>query len=122
MEATRIHLEETTEDNDFYRKVLFTGAHSQLVAMSLAPNQEIGSETHTVDQIIYIVEGFGTSFMDGREVDLEEGDAICIPAGVVHNVVNTGDEPMKLFTVYSPPQHPAGLVEEFKRAEATARA
>ena len=122
MEATRIHLEETTEDNDFYRKVLFTGAHSQLVAMSLAPNQEIGSETHTVDQIIYIVEGFGTSFMDGREADLEEGDAICIPAGVVHNVVNTGDEPMKLFTVYSPPQHPAGLVEEFKRAEATARA
>ena len=118
----RLNLKDAVKDNEFYRKVLFTGEHSQLVAMTLAPGEEIGFETHKVDQFIYVVKGDGTSVIGKDESEFEEGDAICIPAGELHNVINTDDKPMKLFTIYSPPQHPANLVQESKPAEATARA
>jgi quercetin dioxygenase-like cupin family protein len=115
----RFDLKDAVKDNDFYRKVLFTGKNSQLVAMSLAPGEEIGSETHSVDQLIYIVKGEGLSVIDGDEAEFEEGDAICIPAGAVHNVINANDKRMKLFTVYSPPQHEPNLVQESKPVEAS---
>jgi mannose-6-phosphate isomerase-like protein (cupin superfamily) len=114
MDALRIDLKEAAKENDSYRKVLFTGAFSQLVVMSLAEGEEIGLEKHDVDQFIYVVDGEGTGMLEGSEEELEKGDAICVPAGTWHNVVNGGDEPMKLITVYSPPEHAAGLVEEEK--------
>jgi mannose-6-phosphate isomerase-like protein (cupin superfamily) len=117
MDALRLDLKETAKDNNNYRKVLFTGAFSQLVVMSLADGEEIGLEKHEVDQFIYVVDGEGTGTIEGSEEELEKGDAICVPAGTWHNIVNRGDERMKLITVYSPPAHPAGLVEEEKVAE-----
>ena len=115
---TRIDLKDVVKANDLYRKVLFTGKHSQLVVMALAPDEEIGLESHAVDQFIYVVKGEGKSVLDGRTTDFEEGDAICVGAGELHNVVNTGGKAMKLFTVYSPPQHPANLIHKSKSAEA----
>ena len=116
MDALRIDLEEAAKDNDNFRSVLFTGTFSQLVVMSIPEADEIGLEKHDVDQFIYVVDGEGLSVLDGREERFEKGDATCVPAGTWHNVVNDGDEPMKLITVYSPPQHAAGLVEASKRA------
>lgn len=117
MGALRLDLKEAAKANDNYRKILFTGDYSQLVIMSLAEGEEIGLEKHDVDQFIYVVDGKGTGTLDGSEEELEKGDAICVPAGTWHNIVNGGDESMKLITVYSPPGHPAGLVEEKKVAE-----
>jgi len=117
MDALRLDLKETAKENDNYRKVLFTGAFSQLVVMSLAQEEGIGLEKHDVDQFIYVVDGQGTGVLDGSEEELDKGDAICVPAGTWHNIINSGDEPMKLITVYSPPEHPAGLVEREKVAE-----
>lgn len=116
----RIALKDAVKDNEFYRKVLFTGKSSQLVVMTLAPGEEIGLEKHTVDQFIYVVKGEGSSVIGHDVAKFEEGDAICIPAGELHNVINSDDKPMKLFTVYSPPQHAAGLVQKTKPVEATA--
>jgi mannose-6-phosphate isomerase-like protein (cupin superfamily) len=117
MDALKLDLKETAKENDNFRKVLFTGDFSQLVVMSLAEGEEIGLEKHDVDQFIYVVDGEGTGVLDGSEEELEKGGAICVPAGTWHNVLNSGDEPMKLITVYSPPAHPAGLVEAEKVAE-----
>ena len=122
MEALRLDLKETVKDNDNYRKVLFTGSFSQLVVMSLPEAEEIGLEKHDVDQFIYVVDGEGTAVLGGSEEELDKGDAVCVPAGTWHNVINRGDEPMKLITVYSPPAHPAGLVEQEKLAEASSMA
>jgi len=116
----RFDLKDAVKDNEFYRKVLFTGHNSQLVVMTLAPGDEIGFETHAVDQFIYVVKGEGSSVIGKDEAGFEEGDAICVPAGVLHNVINTDDKPMKLFTIYSPPQHPANLVQESRPVEAQA--
>jgi mannose-6-phosphate isomerase-like protein (cupin superfamily) len=120
--VTRIELKDAVKDNDLYRKVLFTGQYSQLVVMALAPGEEIGLETHKVDQFIYAVKGKGTTVIAGREAEFEDGDAICVPAGELHNVINTGDKPLKLFTLYSPPQHASNLVQKKKPVEAEARA
>lgn len=114
MTPFKIDLKEAAKENDFYRKVLFTGANSQLVIMSLEPGEAIGLESHPADQFLYVVDGEGLAVVGGSEEDFEKGDAIYIPAGEAHNVVNTGDEALKLFTLYSPPQHPAGLVQESK--------
>ena len=107
-------LEHAAESNSFFRQVLFTGQHSQLVLMSLAPGEEIGTEVHTVDQLLYVVEGEGETILGGVVYPIEEGGVVCVPAGVEHNIVNTDDEPLKLFTVYAPAQHPAGTVHRTK--------
>lgn len=119
---TRIDLKKAAKENEFYRKVLFTGKNSQLVVMALEPGEQIGSEIHSVDQFIYLVKGEGRSVIEKDEAKFEEGDAVCIQAGVLHNIVNSGDAPMKLFTVYSPPQHAANLVQESKPVETSTRA
>jgi mannose-6-phosphate isomerase-like protein (cupin superfamily) len=116
-------VKEAAEDNDFFRQVLFTGAKSQLVVMSLLPDEEIGMEVHDVDQILYIVDGKGKAVLNGVEKSFKKGTALCVPAGVHHNVINTDDEPMKLFTVYAPPEHAAGTVHRTKaEAEAAEKA
>jgi mannose-6-phosphate isomerase-like protein (cupin superfamily) len=114
METLRIELKDIAKENANFRQVLFTGVHSQLVVMALRPGEEIGEEVHEVDQFIYAVKGEGEAIMAGVAAPFVKGEALCVPAGSVHNVRNSGDEAMKLFTVYSPPQHPAGTVEKVK--------
>lgn len=114
METLRIDLKDVAKENEYFRQVLFTGVHSQLVVMALRPGEEIGEEVHEVDQFIYAVKGEGEAIMAGTVTPFVKGEALCVPAGSVHNVRNSGDETMKLFTVYSPPQHPAGTVAKVK--------
>lgn len=110
---------ETTQ-NDNFRKVLYTGTYMQLVAMSLKPGEEIGKEVHpTVDQFFRIEEGIATVVINGEERIVVDDDVFIVPAGAEHNVINTGTEVLKLYTIYSPPNHPAGTVHATK-AEAEA--
>ena len=115
-------IEKLTEKNDFFRQVLYTGKYAQLVVMSLQPGEEIGDEVHhTVDQFFRIEEGEAKFvFNEKEEHVVKSGDAVIVPAGTFHNVINTSSkEPLKLYTVYSPPNHPDGTVHKTK-AEAEA--
>lgn len=113
------NIERDTLENRDYRRVLFTGQNTQLVLMTLRPGEEIGLETHAGhDQFIRIESGTGTVALDGVEHDLSDGVAVVIPAGVEHNVTNTSeDEPLRLYTLYSPPEHRDGTVHRTKRDE-----
>jgi len=116
-----INIEEKTVDNNFFREVLFTAQRVQLVVMSLRPGEEIGLETHDDgDQFIRVEAGKGIAILDGEEHDLEDGSAVVIPAGVQHNIINSSpQQSLKLYTIYSPPEHPDGTVNKDK-AEALA--
>ena len=116
-----INIEEKTVDNKFFREVLFTAPRVQLVVMSLGPGEEIGLETHDDgDQFIRVEAGKGIAILDGEKHDLEDGSAVVIPAGVQHNIINSSpQESLKLYTIYSPPEHPDGTVNKDK-AEALA--
>lgn len=109
-------IEEITLKNNNFRKVLFTGKKSQLVVMSLKPTEDIGMETHkTVDQFIRIEQGNGYAILNGKKYKLSDGSAVVIPAGTNHNIVNTSKtSKMKIYTIYSPPQHPDGTVMKNK--------
>ncbi len=109
------NIEKMTTKNENFRKVLYTGKFSQLVVMALKPNEEIGEEVHTLDQFIRIEVGKGKAVLDGVEHEIEDDFAIVIPAGTKHNVINTsGDMPLKLYTIYSPPEHRDGVVHATK--------
>lgn len=109
------NIEQLTRENENFRKVLYTAAHSQLVLMSLKPLEDIGEEVHTLDQFIRCEAGVGTAILDGVEHDIRDGVALVIPAGTQHNVINTSrDEPMKLYTLYSPPHHRDGVIHRTK--------
>ena len=115
-------IEKSTLNNSFFRQVLFTGKHSQLVVMCLQPNGEIGNEVHSnVDQFFRVEEGNARFvFNDKEEHFVGDGDAVVVPAGTFHNVNNTSaTKPLKLYTVNSPPNHPDGTVHKTK-AEADA--
>ncbi|MGZ9083021.1 MAG: cupin domain-containing protein [Rhodoplanes sp.] len=113
-------IEELTEDNDHFRRVLYTGKHLQLVLMALKPGEEIGEEVHAGhDQFFRVEKGRGEVVIDGTRTKIKGDDAIIVPAGARHNVVNTGDKPMKLYTLYGPPEHRDGVVRATK-AEAEA--
>jgi mannose-6-phosphate isomerase-like protein (cupin superfamily) len=106
-------IEKLTKKNDFFREVLFTGKHCQLVVMSLKSGEEIGKEVHeSVDQFFRIDQGSGEVFIDGEKSEIKDGSAVIVPAGSEHNVVNTGDVDLKLYTIYSPPNHPKGTIHE----------
>jgi mannose-6-phosphate isomerase-like protein (cupin superfamily) len=110
-----INIEKATMQNDNFRKVLNTAQHSQLVVMSLLPGEEIGTEVHDLDQFIRFESGRGKVILDGKEYEVEDDWAVVIPAGVEHNVINTSDsEKMKLYSIYSPPEHPEGTVHPTK--------
>jgi mannose-6-phosphate isomerase-like protein (cupin superfamily) len=109
------NIEEATIKNDMFRKVLFTAEHSQLVLMSLKPGEDIGPETHRLDQFIRVEAGRGTAYLNGADHPLEDGTAVVIPAGTEHNIRNSGHEPLKLYTIYSPPEHKDGTVHATKR-------
>ena len=114
-------IEKKAEKNEYFREVLFTTRVSQLVVMSLKPGEDIGLETHMdTDQFIRVEAGKGKAILDGQEYKLEDGIAIVIPAGTEHNVINTSSkEALKLYTIYTPPEHPDRTIHKTK-AEAEA--
>lgn len=108
-------IEDRTEDNRDFRRVLYTGPQMQLVVMALEPGEELGEEIHAhTDQFFRVEEGNGTVWIDGQETRIESDIAIVIPAGARHNIKNTGHEPLKLYTIYAPPNHPDGTVHPTK--------
>lgn len=109
-----IDIEKATKDNDYFRKVLYTAPNSQLVVMCLKPGEDIGMEVHELDQFIRIEKGEGKAILDGVEHSLEDDWAVVIPAGTNHNIINTGKKPLKLYTIYSPPEHPDGTMHKTK--------
>ena|SRR5690242_1916056 len=112
-------IEKDTLANDDYRRVLFTGQHLQLVLMTLRPGEEIGKEIHAEhDQFIRVEAGTGSVILDGERRALGDGMAVVIPAGVEHNVVNTSKtDPLRLYTLYGPPEHAEGTVHRTKADE-----
>ena len=110
------NIEKETLANDNFRKVLYTGKHSQLVLMSLKPKEEIGMEVHQDnDQFFRFEKGQGKCVIDGNEYELEDGVAVVVPAGAEHNIVNTSEsEDLKLYTIYSPAHHQDGVVRKTK--------
>lgn len=121
MKGFNTNIEKDTLENSNFRKVLYTGKHSQLVLMALKPGEDIGIETHPDnDQFFRFEAGTGRAIIDGNEYDLENGSVIIIPAGAEHNIINTSDtEELKLYTIYSPAHHKDGVVRATK-AEAEA--
>ena len=113
-------IEKVTKRNESFRRVLYTGANLQLVVMTLQPGEEIGEETHDDrDQFFRVEDGEGTIVIDGKRNAVEDDFAVIVPAGALHNVINTGKEPLKLYTIYGPPEHKDGTVHRTK-AEADA--
>ena len=114
------NIEEQTVGNDDFRRVLYTGQNLQLVLMTLQPGEEIGEEVHEDrDQFFRFEQGTGVVLIDGAENRIEEDFGVIVPAGARHNVRNTGEEPLRLYTIYGPPEHLDGLVKKTK-AEADA--
>ena len=110
-----LNLEEATRKNNDFRRVLYTARNSQLVLMSLKPGEEIGEEVHTLDQFIRVDQGKGKAVLDGVEHDLTDGYAVVVPAGARHNIINDSSaEDMKIYTVYSPPEHRDGVIHHTK--------
>lgn len=112
MKGFSANIEQETVTNNDFRRVLYTGKHTQLVLMSIAPDSEIGVETHGEnDQFFRFESGNGKVIIDGNEYNVGGGSAVIVPAGAKHNVINTsGTEPLKLYTLYSPPHHKDGIV------------
>jgi mannose-6-phosphate isomerase-like protein (cupin superfamily) len=109
------NIEEATVANEDFRRVLYTGKNLQLVLMTLKPGEEIGEEIHEdIDQFFRVEEGQGTIYIDGNASEIEDDFAAIVPAGARHNVVNTGAEPLKLYTLYAPPEHKHGTVHKNK--------
>ncbi|HET7855583.1 MAG TPA: cupin domain-containing protein [Gaiellaceae bacterium] len=110
---------EVARQNDYFRQTIATGEHSQIVVMTIPPAEEIGEETHDGDQILLFVEGEGEAVLEDETSPVRGGDLVFVPAGTKHNFVNTGSAPLRLVTVYAPPEHPDGTVHRTK-AEADA--
>lgn len=116
MHGYKDNIEKLTVENNNFRKVLYTSKHSQLVLMALKPNEEIGMEVHPDnDQFFRFESGKGKVIIDGNEYDVVDGDAVVVPAGANHNVINlSADESLKLYTIYSPAHHKDGIVRATK--------
>ncbi|HYD28630.1 cupin domain-containing protein [Brevundimonas sp.] len=120
MQGFVANIEDLTVRNTDFRRVLYTGKYLQLVLMTLQPGEEIGAEVHEDhDQFFRIESGSGEVSIDGKRTPVKDDDAIIVPAGARHNVVNTGDAPLMLYTLYGPPEHRDGVVRATK-AEADA--
>ena len=114
-------IEDLAVNNTEFRRVLYTAKHCQLVLMALKPKEEIGAEVHKLDQFFRVEEGSGEAVLDGVRTAIRAGFAVVVPAGAKHNIINTGSVPLKLFTLYAPPNHRDGIVHH-TRAEAEADA
>ena len=121
MKGFKNNIEKETLENNNFRKVLYTAKYSQLVLMSLKPKEEIGMETHEKnDQFFRFESGQGKCIIDGNEYEVTNGDAIIVPAGAKHNVINISDkESLKLYTIYSPPNHKDGIIRKTKEEAET---
>lgn len=108
------NIQDETVNNTYFRKVLYTGTYTQLVVMNLKPHEEIGLEVHEkVDQFFRVEAGSGKAVIDGVETNFKEEDVIIVPAGSMHNIINTSDNvDLKLYTLYSPPNHPEGTIHK----------
>lgn len=114
------NIEKDSLENENFRRVLYTAKNSQLVLMSLEPKEEIGEEVHTLDQFIRVEKGNGLAVLDGVEHQIADGSAVVVPAGTKHNIINSSEiAKMKLYTVYSPPEHRDQVIHKTK-AEAMA--
>jgi len=111
------NIEQETAENEYFRKVLYTAPHSQLVVMTLQGGEDIGQERHDdVDQFIRVETGEADAILDGEVHKLTDGGVVVIPAGTEHNVINTSkDQSLRLYTVYSPPNHPDGTINQDKK-------
>jgi mannose-6-phosphate isomerase-like protein (cupin superfamily) len=108
-------IEELTKANNDFRRELYTGKHLQLVLMTLQPGEDIGEEVHTdSDQFFRIEQGRGEVMIDGQVTPVKDDDVVIVPAGARHNLTNTSDAPLRLYTLYAPPQHRAGTVHPAK--------
>ena len=114
MHAIHKNITELARKNEWFRKEVITGEHSQVFLMCIAPGEDIGEETHTVDQTLVFVSGTGTAILDGKESAIEADDLYFVPAGTKHNFINSGKTPLKLFTVYAPNEHVAGTNHKTK--------
>ncbi len=115
MKGYNDNIETLTIDNSDFRRVLYTGKHLQLVLMTLQPGEEIGSEVHDgIDQFFRFEEGEGVVDIDGVENRVEDGSGVIVPSGARHNVRNTGSAPLKLYTIYGPPEHQDQVVQATK--------
>lgn len=121
MKGFKTNIEKAAVDNNNFRKVLYTSKHCQLVLMSLKPNEQIGEETHTNnDQFFRIESGNGKCIIDGNEYDIKAGDAVVIPAGAKHNVINIDNVvALKMYTIYSPAHHKDGITRTTKKEAET---
>ncbi len=111
------NIESIAVKNEEFRRVVYTAKNCQLVVMALKPKEEIGAEVHKLDQFFRVEEGTGEVVLDGVRTDISSGFAVLVPAGMNHNIINTGSDPMKLYTIYSPPNHRDGVVHH-TRSEA----
>jgi mannose-6-phosphate isomerase-like protein (cupin superfamily) len=111
------HLESETTGNTLYRKVIYTAKFCQLVLMSLPEGEMIGEEIHEGDQFLRFESGTGKVIIDGNEYEVRDGDAVIVPAGAKHNVLNTGTAPLTLYTLYAPPHHKDGTIHKTKADE-----
>ncbi len=103
-------IESAAVKNDDFRRVLYTSRYCQLVLMALSPGEEIGAEVHGLDQFFRVEEGTGEAVLDGVATAIQAGFAVIVPAGARHNIINTGKLPLKLYTLYAPPNHRDGVV------------
>lgn len=116
MKGYYTNIEKLTLENNAFREVLYTSGHMQLVAMSLLPGEAIGEEIHTEnDQFFRFEQGAGKCIIDGNEYQVADGDVIIIPSGAKHNVINTGNIPLKMYTIYAPPHHKDGIIRQTKK-------
>ena len=104
------NIEKVAVKNNEFRRVLYTAKHCQLVVMALRPKEEIGAEVHKLDQFFRVEEGTGEAVLDGIRTKIQAGFAVLVPAGAKHNIINTGAVPLKLYTLYAPPNHRNGVV------------
>jgi mannose-6-phosphate isomerase-like protein (cupin superfamily) len=113
------NIEEISVKNEYFRQVLYTAKNCQLVIMALKPTEDIGMEVHKLDQFFRVEEGTGEAILNDVRTAISAGFAVLVPAGTKHNIINTGTVPLKLYTLYSPPNHRDGVVHR-TRAEADA--
>jgi mannose-6-phosphate isomerase-like protein (cupin superfamily) len=113
------NIEELSVKNKDFRQVLYTAKNCQLVIMALKPGEDIGMEVHKLDQFFRVEEGNGVAVLDGIRTEISAGFAVLVPAGTNHNIINTGTDPLKLYTLYAPPNHRDGVVHH-TRADAEA--
>jgi mannose-6-phosphate isomerase-like protein (cupin superfamily) len=109
------NIESIAVKNEEFRRVLYTAKNCQLVVMALKPKEEIGMEVHQLDQFLRVEEGTGEAVLDGVRTAISAGFAVLVPAGTNHNIINTGSVPMKLYTLYAPPNHRNGVVHHTRK-------